>query len=83
MFVSKFSKEGTALVAKLLASVFWIELCPRNVSAKLKSSDRRTRAQRDSEAVDHQIESFSGTESGTELLKQGGENVVKSIEMIW
>jgi DNA-binding NtrC family response regulator len=36
-----------------------------------------------SQAAHHQIESFSGTESGTGILKTGSENVVKSIAMIW
>jgi len=71
MFVSKLSKESTALVARLLVSVFWIEFCPRNVSTKRKSFVQRTRAEHDSEAIHHQNKSFSGTESGTEFLKTG------------
>jgi hypothetical protein len=40
-------------------------------------------AQRDSRTADHQIESFSGTESGTEIFTKDQPEVVKSIAMIW
>jgi hypothetical protein len=54
-------------------------------SSKPGAENRRARvgAQRDSKTAEHQIESFSGAESGTEWLEKGGENVGKPIEMKW
>jgi hypothetical protein len=54
-----------AQISSLAAGPY--ELDCRNVTER-KSSVRRTRAQRDSEAAHHQNKSFSGMESGAEGL---------------
>jgi hypothetical protein len=50
---------------------FAVELGDSGEDPKHKFSVRRTRAEHDSEAIHHQRKSFSGTESGTGLLKKG------------